>query len=511
MNNVDGTVTAENNWWGCNAGPGSAGCDTVTGVADSNPWIVLAVNASPTSVQPGGMSTVTADMSDNSASADTTSLGLLPTMPVAWSATQGTMSPTSGTITSDMASSTFTSTSGSNGTGCAMVDNQLTCAGVTVTAPTVQFSSSTYSVNENAGTVTLTITKTGTTALSATVNYSTSDGTATQPGDYTATSGSVTFLPSETSKDITVPITNDSTFESSESFTVTLSAPTNATLGSPSTATVTINDDDSLPLVQFSAANYNVGEAAGTVTITVTKTGSTAVPCTVNYATSDGSATAGSDYTTTSGMLTFLPGDTSKTFTVPITQDSVYEGNETFNVTLSAPVGASLGSPNPATVTIVEDDAPPAFSIDDVTHLEGNSGTTSYVFTVTKTGSTALNSTVDYQTVNGTATAPSDYTAVPVTTLTFLPGDTSKQVTVLVNGDLTHEADETFTVHLSNPTAATISDADGLGTITNDDACYEPAPNMVAWYPGDGNFNDIQGPTFENGTNTNGVHLLPAR
>src|SRR5947209_2164214 len=197
----------ENNWWGCNAGPNNTGCGVVNGSGvDFNPWIVLGVGASPGSLTLGGTSTVTADMSDNSAMTDTLGLGSLPTMPVAWSATQGTMIPTSGTITADVADSTFTSTSGNNATSCAMVDNQLTCTPLTVTVPTVQFSSSTYSVNENAGTVTLTVTKTESTAFSTAVNYTTSDGTATKPGDYTATSGSVTFLPAETSKDITVPI-----------------------------------------------------------------------------------------------------------------------------------------------------------------------------------------------------------------------------------------------------------------------------------------------------------------
>jgi concanavalin A-like lectin/glucanase superfamily protein/Calx-beta domain-containing protein len=337
-------------------------------------------------------------------------------------------------------------------------------------APTVQFSSATYSVNENGGMVTITVTKTGATELSASVNYGTSDGSATQPADYTQTSGTLTFLPNQTSKTFDVPIFNDGTFEGNEDFSVALSSPSGATLGSPSSATVTIIEDDALPLVQFSAANYNVNEGAGTVTVTVTKTGTTVLPSTVNYATSDGSATQPADYTQTSGMLTFLPNDTSKTFTVPISPDTVYEGNETFNITLSMPVGASLGSPNPATVTIVEDDAAPAFSINDVSHNEGDASTTSYAFTVTKTGSTAVNATVDYATANGTATAPSDYTAIPTTGLTFLPNETTKTVTVMVNGDTTYETDETFTVELSNAGNATISDANGAGTIVNDDA-----------------------------------------
>ena len=114
-----------------------------------------------------------------------------------------------------------------------------------------------------------------------------------------------------------------------------------------------------------------------------------------------------------------------------------------------------------------------------------------------KTGATEVTATVDYATVDGTATAPSDYTAIPVSTLTFAPGDTTMPVTVLVNGDTVYEPDETFTVHLSNPTGATISNADGTGTITNDDDCTEQPANMVAWYAGEDNTKDIQGPTFE--------------
>src|SRR5205814_2195222 len=132
--------------------------------------------------------------------------------------------------------------------------------------------------------------------------------------------------------------------------------------------------------------------------------------------------------------------------------------------------GASLGSPSAATLTITNDDTAPSVSIDDVTHNEGNAGTTSYVFTVTKTGSTAFSASVDYATVNGTAAAPGDFTAIPTTTLTFAPTDTTMQVTVLVKGDTTFEPNEAFTIHLSNASNATISDADGTGTITNDDA-----------------------------------------
>lgn len=338
------------------------------------------------------------------------------------------------------------------------------------TAPTVQFSSATYSVNENAGPATLTVTLSGASALPASVNYSTADGTATSPADYNAASGTVTFAAGETSKTINITINDDATFEGNEDFSVSLSNPSGATLGSPSTATVTIIDNDVAPLVQFSAANYDVNEGAGTVTVTVTKTGNTTLPATVNYATSDGTATAPADYTSTAGTLTFAPGDTSKTFTVPIAQDTIYEGNEMFNVTLSVPVGASLGAPNPATVTILDDDTAPSFTIDSVSQAEGNGGTTPFVFTVTKTGSTSLPATVQFATADGTATTADNDYAAQSGTLTFAPGDTTMTITVQVTGDTKFEPNETFTVDLANATNATIASGTGTGTIQNDDA-----------------------------------------
>ena len=128
------TVNLANNWWGCNTGPNNFGCGAVIGTANTDPWLVLGVSASPTSIPPFGNSTITADMTKNSFAADTTGLGTLAPLPVAWSATNGFMIPPSGTITSGMASSTFTSNGVSSGSGCATVDNQLTCATVTVAA-----------------------------------------------------------------------------------------------------------------------------------------------------------------------------------------------------------------------------------------------------------------------------------------------------------------------------------------------------------------------------------------
>src|SRR5439155_20404243 len=183
---------------------------------------------------------------------------------------------------------------------------------------------------------------------------------------------------------------------------------------------------------------------------TVTKTGSTALSASVNFQTVDGTATVvDNDYQTNSGTLSFAANETTKQITVLVNGDITFEADEAFTVHLSSAKNATIADAE-GTGTIVNDDAAPSFAIEEVTHKEGDRGTTSYIFTVTKTGSTALSASVDYETVDGTAVAPGDYSALAATTLTFGPVETSKQVTVLVNGDSTFESDEAFTVHLSN-------------------------------------------------------------
>jgi hypothetical protein len=157
-----------------------------------------------------------------------------------------------------------------------------------------------------------------------------------------------------------VPITNDTISEAAETFEVALTNPTGgAVVGTPGTATVTITDNDPAGAVQFSQAGYSVTEG-GTATITVTRTGGTAGPVTVNFATSDGSATASADYTATSGTLTFAAGEASKAFTVATATDSLTEGSETVTLTLSGPTGGlTLHSPGTATLSLLDVPPPP--------------------------------------------------------------------------------------------------------------------------------------------------------
>jgi parallel beta-helix repeat protein len=217
----------------------------------------------------------------------------------------------------------------------------------------------------------------------------------------------------------------------------------------------------------------NAGTTNAVFTVTLSGAQASCVPVTVNFATADNTALlANNDYANTSGMLTFNTPHASATITqtisVPVNGDMTVEANETFFVNLTSPTGATITDAQG--VGTINNDDTTELAINDVAVTEGNSGTVNATFTVSLTKPSALPVTVQYQTANNTATAPSDYAAVALTTLTFNPLEVSKQITVVVNGDMTVEANETFFANLSNPSGATINDAQGVGTINNDDA-----------------------------------------
>ncbi|QEL14969.1 DUF4394 domain-containing protein [Limnoglobus roseus] len=347
---------------------------------------------------------------------------------------------------------------------------------------TISFDSLTFSQSEAGPTADLTLTRSnGTGTVSVTVMFT--DGTATGGTDFIATPITVTFAEGQTTATVSVPLTDDAIFEGDETFTATLTSPTNgAVLGAISSTEVTITDDETQPTVSIANATVTEGNAGTTaLTFTVTLSGASATPVTVMIDTADGTATAGSDYTALVGQtITFAPGETSKTVTVNVTGDTTFESNETFTATLSAPVGATLAA-DTATGTITNDDTAPVVSINNVTQAEGNTGTTAFNFTVTLSNASDQPIVLTVNTVDGTATAGSDYTALVGQTITFAPGETSKTVTVNVAGDTTFEVDETFNVRLSvaGPGGA-VTVANGVGTITNDDAAPTVSINGTA-------------------------------
>jgi hypothetical protein len=201
-------------------------------------------------------------------------------------------------------------------------------------------------------------------------------------------------------------------------------------------------------------------------------------PVSVTWATRDGSAQAGSDYLPAGGTLIFPAGVTSGSVNVSVVGDTAVEPDETLSVELSQPIGVTLAKAT-GTVTIIDDDrqaatgVPPTLSISDTELPEDNSGTAEAAFAVTLSRQGQQTISVDYRTSDGTATAGSDYQPASGT-LSFSPGETTKQIRVKVNGDTTVEPDETFTVELSNPAKATIARATATGTIRNDDQPVAP-------------------------------------
>ena len=226
----------------------------------------------------------------------------------------------------------------------------------------------------------------------------------------------------------------------------------------------------------ISIGDVTVSEGnAGTKTASFTVSHSGSEAFAVDFVTADGTATASSDYVAATGTLNFAAGQATQTVSVTINGDTTVEANETFFVNLSNATNGGIILDAQGLGTISNDDATPAvgnISIGDVTVSEGNAGTKTASFTVSHSGSEAF--AVDFATANGTATASSDYVAA-AGTLNFAAGQATQTVSVTINGDTTVEANETFFVNLSNATnGGTILDAQGLGTISNDDGIVSP-------------------------------------
>jgi hypothetical protein len=214
---------------------------------------------------------------------------------------------------------------------------------------------------------------------------------------------------------------------------------------------------------------------ASTASVRVIRTGNPAGAISVDFATSNGTATAGADYTATSGTLNFASGELSKVISIPTLNDNVFEnGNETFTITLSNSVGASLTMPSTTTVAILDDDPKPSLSLSSNQRVaEGDSGTKTLRFDVTLSNPSVQTVTVDFATANGTAMAGSDYVASSAT-LTIPPLATSATFDVSINGDITVEPNETFSVNLSNASnASSIVSSSATVTIDNDDASFQ--------------------------------------
>lgn len=456
-----------------------------------------------------------------------------------------TPTPTTFTYTTAAGLSPFATVSGAT---AAYDDAVITGANGTVNITdndgqgTLAFLSPTYAISETRGPVTLTVLRTGSANGPLSVAYSTANGSAIAGSDYSAASGTLTWANGDSApKTFTVNINNDANFqEGEENFTVTLSnlnggfgAPS-ASIGSPNPATVTITEPGQ---IQFTESTYTVSEGTPQITVTVTRFNGSAGPVTVQYATSNGSATSGvgNDYLSASGVLSWAAGDVApKTFTIDILEDTTVETTETINLSLSigaaitsasqagttatittatnhgfvvgqqaivsgVSVGgyngtffitavtantftyettsglaagtgglavttetATFGSPSSAVVNIGDNDGSGILQLSAATYTLAEDATGPITITVNRTGGTAGTVTVVYNVTGGTAMLGQDFSGVFTTaggqpgnnqlnrTLTFGPGVTSQTFQIRAVDDNVVEGDETVNIVLSN-------------------------------------------------------------
>jgi len=340
-------------------------------------------------------------------------------------------------------------------------------AAVTVANPhsIVQLGASDYGVSVHDGMVTLAVTRGGNLASPASVDYATADGSATDGEDYFGNSGTLAFAPGEAIQFVEVSVLGDAASPASRTFGVSLSAPDgNARLGAVTSATVEIQNSDSV--VQFASAEYSVSADEGTATLTITRAGNTSLPGTVDYATADDSAHASRDYTARSGTVSFDPGQASRTISVPVLVHASGAPSVSFTVGLSGENGAFLGSRTTAVVTVRNEHSVVEFDAPAET-VSNDDGVASLV--VRRTGNTSLAGAVAYATFSDTAVAGTDY-AAETGVLSFAAGQETGSIPVSLLLNPLAPAPRVFGV--------TLSDAAGGAVIGHDDTARVTVTNL---------------------------------
>ncbi|HSE20418.1 MAG TPA: Calx-beta domain-containing protein, partial [Pyrinomonadaceae bacterium] len=311
------------------------------------------------------------------------------------------------------------------------------------------------------------------TSRTVSFDYATTGITATANGDFVPVSGTLTFQPGTETQQIVVPILGDTLDENTEDFELALSNPVNASIVIPSVFVPIIDND---PLPQIAVNDVSVVEGAGANAVfTVELSAPSERVVLVNYATADSGATAGADYTSTSGTLTFLARETVKYVEVPILTDGAAESDEIFFMNLSAPFRATLAD-DQGVGTIIDAASNSSLVQFSAQNYPVNETNHQVSITVTRSGNSAGAATVDYRTLAQTASDRSDFTAA-AGTIKFAAGETSKSFVVLITDDNFQEAAETLDLKLSNPTATSLGGPNiTTVTITSNDATDLQSP-----------------------------------
>jgi hypothetical protein len=363
------------------------------------------------------------------------------------------------------------------------------------TKGSVSFSQTDVTVSEGAGVAILGLTRTGGSVGSLSVDYVVRNGTATVGSDFLPTQGAITFADGETTKMLTVPLIDDNVNElPTETAMVVLSGSSDLdVVGPQSTASLRITDDDQPPSISIGDVSSAEGDSGSTAfNFPVTLSGASAQQVTVFFQTADGTAIGGGNdfFLPQTNSITFAPGETTATITIQVKGDLTTEPDETFFVNLSAPTNATIADAQ-GKGTIVNDDSTPtvSLSVNDVSVIEGNSGTIDAVFTVTLSGTSTKTVTADIGVSGGTASTGSDYQSSGPQ-VSFAPGQTIKTFAVTVIGDTVFEGNETFQVQLINVVNANVADGIGVGTIIDDETQPTLSVNDIMVVEGDNGTSD---------------------
>ncbi len=326
---------------------------------------------------------------------------------------------------------------------------------------------------------TFTVSRTGDTSGLTTVDY-TVFGSGVNPTNASDFAGGtldrITFAPGESSKTVTVLVKGDTTVELDEQFTLLMwNASGSATITTSSATGVILNDEVTLSVVAGNAIKAEGNSGSIPFTFYVSRTGDTSGLTTVDYTVfgSGVNPTNASDFAGgTLDRITFAPGESSKVVTVLVKGDTTVELDEQFTLLMWNASGSATIATNSATGVILNDEVTLSVVAGNATKAEGNSGSTPFTFTVSRTGDTSGLTTVDY-TVFGSGVNPTnatDFAGGTLDRITFTPGESSKVVTVLVKGDTTIELDEQFTLLMWNASgSAMITTNSATGVILNDE------------------------------------------
>ncbi|MFM6245839.1 MAG: beta strand repeat-containing protein, partial [Dolichospermum sp.] len=294
-----------------------------------------------------------------------------------------------------------------------------------------------------------TFTRNGFTSNALTVNYFIG-GSATNGNDYSSIGSSVTFAAGSSTATVTVDPAADNTLEADETVILSLASGTGYTIGTTTSVTGTIVNDDTGVTLAVSPTNVTE-DGTSNLIYTFSRTGSTTNTLLVNY-TIGGTATNGSDYNNIGTSVTFAAGSSTATVTVDPTSDTTPEDHETVSLTLASGTGYNIGTTAAVTGTIFDDDTIVTLAVAPTSVTED--GTTNLVYTFTRNGFTSNALTVNY-TIGGTAINGNDYSSIG-SSVTFAAGSSTATVTVDPAADNTLEADETVILSLASGTGYTI-------------------------------------------------------